>query len=196
MAQVFNYNKPSFESPLLSVDVRHNFQALITSNSGNANPPNPVDGMWWLKPSTRELSFRLSGVWQLFATYNVAISQWDFPSASGVSVTAGENIQGGRAVFVAADTNAYKADKGVLAEVRGILGISPGAIMTGTTGLVKIIGPVQDPAWSWTPNGVIYCGVDGVLTQTPPATGNVRKVATAISATTLVVAVGETIALA
>ncbi len=196
MAQTFNYNKPAFETPLLSVDVRRNFQALVTSNSGAVPPPNPVDGMWWLKSTTYELYYHSNGSWHLFATYNTTTSQWEMASVSLFSVTAGENIQGGRAVFIALDGFGYKSDKGVLDEVKGILGISTGAIAVGTTGLLQINGAITDSTWSWTKNAAVYCGVDGVLTHTPPTTGNLRRLAVAASATTLVMEFGETMALA
>ena len=195
MAQTFNYNKPAFEAPLLSVDVRRNFQALVTSNSGTSAPPNPVDGMWWLRTPTHELFYRSNGNWHLFATYNTTTSQWEMASVSLLSVTAGENIQGGRAVFVDLDGFGYKADKGVLAEVRGVLGISTGAIAVGATGLIQINGSITDSTWTWTRNSVVYCGADGVLTHTPPTTGNLRRLAVAASATTLVMEFGETITL-
>jgi hypothetical protein len=195
MPQTFNYNKPAFESPLLSADVRRNFQALVTSNAG-PNPPSPAyDGMWWSKTATRELYFHMNSVWTLFATYNTTISQWQVASGDAAIVTAGEPLNGGRAIFIDTDGKAYKADKDSLSEVRGILGINPGAISIGTTGIVKFLGMIVDPVWSWATNGVIYCGADGVLTQTPPATGNVRRIGVAFSATSLVVSLGETLAL-
>lgn len=197
MSQNFNVTKPPFNGALLSVDMRNNFAALISSNSGNAAPSAPGDGMWWLRPLTNELWYRINGGWKLFATYDTGNNKWIFSGASSeVYVTAGEDLNGGRAIFVDADGLAYKADKSVLAEVRGIIGITPGAIMTGDSGPVIVAGEITEGTWAWTPNTPLFCNSDGILTQTAATSGYLRKVATAISATKIVIGLGETIALA
>lgn len=38
-------------------------------------------------------------------------------------------------------------------------------------------GPSYESSWSWDPNRAIFLGSEGQLTQTPPSTGYLRKVA-------------------
>jgi hypothetical protein len=108
-----------------------------------------------------------------------------------LSITAGETINGGRAVFLSGGL-AYKADKDSLTEVKGIFGIAPGAIGNGAVGPVAFTGQLSDSSWTWV-SGPIFCGTDGALTQTAPTSGHIRRVAQAMSATTLVISLGEII---
>lgn len=44
-------------------------------------------------------------------------------------------------------------------------------------------GLMEEPTWTWTPNAPIFISTDGVLTQTLPPTGPVRRIAWAMTAT-------------
>lgn len=56
-------------------------------------------------------------------------------------------------------------------------------------GTAKIIteGFIEHTGWSWTPGAAIYCGAAGVLTATVPASGWVRQIAVAHTATKIFV---------
>lgn len=62
-------------------------------------------------------------------------------------------------------------------------GMTLHAASAGT--LVGIItsGFVEESSWTWTPDGVIYLSVNGLMTQVVPTTGFVLPVGKAISAT-------------
>lgn len=64
-----------------------------------------------------------------------------------------------------------------------VLGIT---IDAGTTVQAQYDGMMTDAGWTWV-QGLIWCGANGVLTQTPPVTGALVQVARAITATTILV---------
>jgi len=72
----------------------------------------------------------------------------------------------------------------------GMAGIT---LTAGTTVAARFAGRMTDAGWTWTPGAPIYCGVAGVLTQTPPATGWLRRVAEAVSATEIIVSIHQPI---
>jgi hypothetical protein len=73
-----------------------------------------------------------------------------------------------------------------------IIGITVGAGALGTEVEYLPFGPMTENSWSWTPNAPIFAGSNGVLTQTEPA-GNSRRVAFAITETTIAVDLQPTI---
>lgn len=65
-------------------------------------------------------------------------------------------------------------------------GVSRSATVIGDDINVVRQGLITEAGWTWTPNQPIFIGVNGVLTQTPPVTGNpIRRIGWAISATEL-----------
>lgn len=72
----------------------------------------------------------------------------------------------------------------------GIVGIT---LTAGTTVNARFSGSMQDGGWSWTAGEAIYCGANGILTHTAPATGWTRRVAEAISATEIIVNIHQPI---
>ena len=108
--------------------------------------------------------------------------------------TAGEILNGGRAVFVAADGKLYMADNTVLAEVKATVGISQGAALLGAAASYISGGVINEPGWAFTPGDRIYFDNLGILVNAPPATGHLRSVGVADSATSILVNVGEVIA--
>lgn len=72
------------------------------------------------------------------------------------------------------------------------------AITSGSTGAeitIQTLGFVDDSAWSWT-EGIVWCGPNGVLTQTPPTTGWDFIIGFATSATRLYIDLNEPVLLA
>lgn len=72
----------------------------------------------------------------------------------------------------------------------GLAGIT---LTAGTTVNARFAGRMIDAGWTWTPGLPIYCGANGVLTQTPPATGWLRRVAEAVSPTEIIVSIHQPI---
>jgi len=101
---------------------------------------------------------------------------------------AGETIHGGRAVRIV-DGVAYRPRISEAAHAAEVGGIAVQAGVEGEAVQVRALGSISDPAWSWTP-GFIYCGDDGVLTQSPASAGWLLPVARSRDAHTLDVAIG------
>ncbi|HRO02418.1 MAG TPA: hypothetical protein PLS69_02285 [Terricaulis sp.] len=59
-----------------------------------------------------------------------------------------------------------------------IIGITTGAANESEEISVAAGGEITEGSWTWTP-GPVFCGVNGVLTQTPPASGFIRQIGTA-----------------
>ena len=114
--------------------------------------------------------------------------------ANTISPIAGETIHGGRAIFLGADGKAYEASNLVLAEVLSTVGISAGAAASGSPAPTVISGTVSDLLWTWTPGTRVYFTSTGALVGTAPASGNTRSVGVAMTATSLVVSLGEPLA--
>lgn len=76
-----------------------------------------------------------------------------------------------------------------------ILGITKGAVNAHEDATVQTGGTMTDVTWTWIA-GPVFCGLNGVLTQTVPTSGFVCRVAKALSASTILINVEEAIILA
>lgn len=111
----------------------------------------------------------------------------------GITVTAGEAIGGHRAVTFDAAGEAVLADHRTLA-AGAALALSTHAASSGADLTVQASGPIEEPGWSWQP-GPIYVGQDGVLTQTPPTSGVLAQIGSALGPSKMIVAAGMAIAI-
>lgn len=64
-------------------------------------------------------------------------------------------------------------------------GVTRMAVVAGDPLPVLRIGFLSEDSWNWTPNGAIFISGSGVLTQVAPVSGPLRRIGTAISATTI-----------
>lgn len=97
--------------------------------------------------------------------------------------TAGEEIHGDRVVRIA-NALIYHPSIANPAHAIQAIGIATQSGGPGASLVVRTAGQITDGTWSWSP-GFIWCADDGVLTQSPPLTGWILKVANVISATTI-----------
>lgn len=104
---------------------------------------------------------------------------------------AGENINGHRCVEIRPDGLLYHAD--LTDDECDVIGISTGTALIGAACEYLVDGPLQDPSFSFIPGEPIYAGANGLLTQTPPATGMLVKVASAKSANRIFVDIEESV---
>lgn len=103
--------------------------------------------------------------------------------APGVSLPAGPSgISGHRAVMLAADGTLNHTDP---AYADSFVGISKNAAAAGDLVSVATRDTVSEPTWTWIPGSPVFAGVDGTLTQVPPATVCVAHIGVAITPTTL-----------
>lgn len=103
-------------------------------------------------------------------------------------------LSGNRAVVADGATSAVYASNSILAHKHFLLGITTGAASAGATAQVQTAGEMVEPSWSWAV-GRVFLGVNGLLTQSPSATGFVQQVGLALSATKIRIAFGEPITL-
>lgn len=108
-----------------------------------------------------------------------------------IRLVAGEVIHSLRAVM-AVDGEALHPDTSSNPDSVRVVGI---ALISGVIGdeiLVQPSGRLTESSWSWSP-GSVYCGDDGVLTQTPTSGEWILVVGRALSATTIEVSVAQPI---
>lgn len=97
--------------------------------------------------------------------------------------TAGTTLSALRAVYEL-DGQVHYLDYRDAEHIDLLLGITLTAAGAGQPINVQRSGAIDDSGWSWTP-GPVWLGADGVLTQTPPATGYYVLIGAAVSANRL-----------
>lgn len=98
--------------------------------------------------------------------------------AASYTVTASEPIGGQRVVTI----NGFHATP----ETSDlIIGLSKSAAATSQSFEVTVFGLVADVSWTWTTGLPIFVGPSGTLTQTVPTLGVSRRIAWAVSPTTI-----------
>jgi len=110
-------------------------------------------------------------------------------AAAGIVPTilrASGSIGGSRIVCNTGGVATY-ADSSDVGTAHNISGISSNAATTGGDVTVITEGPITESSWSWIPGQPIYVSTNGLLAQTSPASGYVRKIGFAQSATTIIV---------
>lgn len=111
--------------------------------------------------------------------------------AAYLTYAAGQVISGHR-VIKTSGGSAYYASSAAPGDANLMLGISLNAALQGDPVNVQYSGEVTEPSWAWTPDQVVFCGVDGVLTQTPPS-GVQTIVAVASTPTKIVINIRQPI---
>lgn len=106
---------------------------------------------------------------------------------------AGETISGLRVVFES-QAKAYLLDP-TTASVFQALGIAITSGAADSEITIQTLGFMDDASWSWS-EGPVWCGHDGVLTQTPPVEGWDFIIGFASSATRLYIDLHEPVLLA
>lgn len=109
------------------------------------------------------------------------------PGAGGVqtaALVAARDLSGHR-VVVATPAGADYADPTNPDHAGAVLGITTGAALAGNLATIQAAGEMTEPSWAWTPGQPIYAGAGGQLVSAPPASGWVRVIAVAVTATRL-----------
>lgn len=104
-----------------------------------------------------------------------------------LELTAGETIHSLRAVM-AVDGEAFHPDTSASADALRVVGVAVTSGSMGDTVSIKPDGRVTEGSWAWV-SGPVYCGNDGVLTQSPSGTEWILQVGRAINPTTIEVAI-------
>jgi hypothetical protein len=111
------------------------------------------------------------------------------PGTADITLTynAGETLGGHRVVRIESGL-VYYADNTTLAHAGKVIGITTGAVVSGSSTTIQVAGELEESTWSWSP-GPVYLSTNGLLTQTPPATGFLQKIGTAITSTKILIRV-------
>lgn len=104
--------------------------------------------------------------------------------------TAGETIHGGRAVRV---VNGVAYHPSILNEEHAdqVVGVAVQSTAVGLEFAVRTGGVYTELSAPWTGDGTVWCGDNGVLTQTPPTSGWLLQIGRVISTTSFNVDVDE-----
>jgi hypothetical protein len=114
-------------------------------------------------------------------------------SGGTISGTAAAALGGHRALYLAADGLRYSSADDPLTQ--DVLGISTGAAAQGAQVTMLAAGPLSDPSFAFVP-GLIFLGLNGVLTQTPPTSGIAVELGVSINPTAMLVRVRQPLTLA
>lgn len=137
----------------------------VSLGDGNTNHQPDVSPSWWGEVTGRGASGQ-SGT-------NPGI----------ITRVAGEALASLRVVSIAANGQAVYANAQVEALVTTVIGVSLAAVNIGESVQIQTLGVVTEPGWSFTPGSSIFLGAGSLLSATPPNTGWVVKMGTALSST-------------
>lgn len=108
------------------------------------------------------------------------------PTGTGFSTEglAAVDLGGHRAVYMAADGLRYASQDDPL-NADAVLGVTTGAGLAGSQITYKTHGPLIFPGSPFTPRDPVWLGVNGLLTQVPPASELSVVIGVAVDADTL-----------
>lgn len=109
-----------------------------------------------------------------------------------VTLEAANDISGHKAIAVKNDGLAYYADANTIT-TSGVLGISTNAALAGDIVRVQCSGALTHSGWSFVPGKPVFVSSNGSLTQNVSGSAYVSIIGTAISATTLIIEVQQTV---
>ncbi|HEY0658323.1 MAG TPA: hypothetical protein VGD05_07610 [Pyrinomonadaceae bacterium] len=112
-----------------------------------------------------------------------------------ITKTAVSALGGHRVVRSVNETEVGYADSGTNAHRNLILGVTTGAASIGADVEIKTFGEMSEPSWNWTTGNLIFCGENGLLTETVPPTGFVCVIGAATSETTIFIRIRQPIEL-
>lgn len=110
-------------------------------------------------------------------------------SGSTASVIAAEALGGHRVVTMSGNY----ASKDNSSDKFNVLGITQGAVISGSTATVTTYGVITESSWNWTAGLPVFLSTNGQLTQSVPTSGFRLIIGRAKSATTLFVDISEPI---
>jgi hypothetical protein len=94
-----------------------------------------------------------------------------------VRLVAGHTLSGHRIVTTNDDGALVYADHDDMSQLNRPVWLVENAWSTGDLATAVAQGPAFETSWSWTPGLAVFIGSEGQLTQTPPSTGWLRKIA-------------------
>lgn len=113
---------------------------------------------------------------------------WLPPTGGGgeqvLSKLAHQALSGHRAVYLFSESEVDYPDPTNYQQVKKIVGLTKGAASAGGVVEIQTSGLLVEPSWNFS-LGDVWLGSNGLLTQTPPNSGNLVLIGAAVSATAL-----------
>lgn len=97
---------------------------------------------------------------------------------------AGHILSGHRLVVPAPGDTVVYADHGNPSDLGRPVWLTTAAAVQGSSAILAAYGLVTESSWAWS-LGPIYVGANGLMVQTPPATGYSRQIGTAVDTDTI-----------
>lgn len=118
----------------------------------------------------------------------------DGQGETSVFLKAAQNLSGHRAVK-ATPAGADYASCDVADDANSLIGITTGAAVGGELAKIQTDGELSEPSWSWIVGKPLFCGLNGMLTQTSPVAGYSLIVGIAIEPSSILISVKQPIVL-
>ena len=116
------------------------------------------------------------------------------PSGGAAFVkTASATVSGGFVVGLDAQGEVAHADGADIDSAWRVVGVALNGANKGDPVTIVTAGEVEEPTWSWTEGAPVFLGANGSLTQTPPTSGYILVVGSAVGATRILVNVQQPI---
>lgn len=118
------------------------------------------------------------------------------PGPSGspfLTLVADGPLSGHRVVRSIMVGKAGYADSGTSSHANCVLGITTGSAADGADVFIQVSGLMDEPTWYWAADLPVFCGANGMLTQTAPTAGFSLVVGVATSPISLAVGVKQAI---
>jgi hypothetical protein len=125
----------------------------------------------------------------LNVSYGELVSITNNYGADTVGVTAAENLSGHRIVTV----EGYYASKDTASDKFKVLGMTTGAVSSGSEATVQLSGYITEAGWNFTVGEPVFLSTNGHITQTSPTDGFRLIVGKPKTATTLFLELSEPI---
>lgn len=109
------------------------------------------------------------------------------PATTSFPLTVAMTVSQAQVIASVADVPAI-ADRSILAQCGGVLGVASTGVSGGGLITVQFAGELVITGWTWVGNTPVFLGLNGVLTQTPPTTGFLQIIGTPVNPTTLLIA--------
>lgn len=107
------------------------------------------------------------------------------PGNTALVYVAGANLSGHQMVVISDDGTVVYASASIRNHFARVLGMTIGASSIGTSATIQNSGVVDFLGWGWTADAPVYLGLNGSLTQTPPAAVFIQAIGTALSSSKL-----------
>lgn len=106
-------------------------------------------------------------------------------SAEFIVRLAGESLGGQRVVIIGDTEEVFYADPTVEDHAYRVRGLTRGAATQGNTVEIQTQGEMTEPSWTWTPGLPVFLNPNGLLSHSPPETGFILLVGSALSSNKL-----------